>query len=186
MDTDADKTDATTADNRLDTGGDVEEAAQKPTNKTPTVAAASASLTPTPSETHSPNNATTTTTTPIDPKTTAAPENTGADSSVAAAPPTKAAVVAVPARRRKKKKPKEGPRFPLTGYIRYMNVRRDELRLLQPEATTIEVTKLIGAEWNALADDIKRPYLAAAKIDFERYNLECISYKKTVRPRSVR
>lgn len=61
-----------------------------------------------------------------------------------------------------------------------MNVRREELRVLQPDATTIEVTKLIGAEWNALAEDVKRPYLAAAKIDFERYNLECIDYKKTV------
>lgn len=61
-----------------------------------------------------------------------------------------------------------------------MNVRREELRVQQPDATTIEVTKLIGAEWMVLADDIKQPYLAAAKIDFDRYNQECSDYKKAV------
>lgn len=82
--------------------------------------------------------------------------------------------------RRRKKKTKEGPKYPQSGYIRFMHVRREELRLLQPDATTIDITKMIGAEWNVLAEDIKQPYLAAAKIDFERYNAECVDYKKTV------
>lgn len=62
-----------------------------------------------------------------------------------------------------------------------MNDRREELRSQQPDATTIEITKLIGAEWNALSDERKQPYLAAAKLAFKRYNLECIDYKKRVR-----
>lgn len=61
-----------------------------------------------------------------------------------------------------------------------MNDRREELRAQQPDATTIEITKLIGAEWNVLSDERKQPYLSAAKLAFERYNQECIDYKKKV------
>lgn len=66
------------------------------------------------------------------------------------------------------------------GYVRYMNVRREELRLLFPNATHIERTKLMGEEWSAMPLDLKQPYLAAAEIDRERYNEECKSYKQLV------
>lgn len=61
-----------------------------------------------------------------------------------------------------------------------MNVRREELRLLLPNATHIERTKVMGEEWSAMPHELKQPYLAAAEIDRERYNEECKSYKQTV------
>ena len=36
----------------------------------------------------------------------------------------------------------------------------------------MEITKLVADSWSKLPDDEKRPYLAAAEIDKERYNKE--------------
>ena len=66
------------------------------------------------------------------------------------------------------------------GYIRFMNVRRDELRVENPTATAIEMTKQIGEEWNKLSDECKKPYLEAAELDKERFHKECIEYNKKV------
>lgn len=32
-----------------------------------------------------------------------------------------------------------------------------------------QLTKIIGEEWNALSDDLKKPFLEAAELDKERY-----------------
>lgn len=55
------------------------------------------------------------------------------------------------------------------GYVRYMNVRREELRKEAPDMHHLEVTKKIGEEWMTLSDDKKQPYLDAAKQDKIRY-----------------
>ncbi|XP_037038673.1 high mobility group protein 20A [Bradysia coprophila] len=78
---------------------------------------------------------------------------------------------------KKKKKDPNTPKHPLTGYIRYMNVRREELKKVKPESTAIELTKIIGEEWNALSDDLKKPYLEAAELDKERYHKEYAIYE---------
>lgn len=80
---------------------------------------------------------------------------------------------------KKKQKREEGaPKFPLTGYVRYMNKRRDELKLMFPDKTSIEVTKLIAEEWNAMGEELKKPYLQAAEADRERYNQEITVFNK--------
>lgn len=61
-----------------------------------------------------------------------------------------------------------------------MNVRREELRKIYPNGTAIEMTKIIGEEWTHLSDEKKQPYLAAAEIDRERFNQECLSFQKKV------
>lgn len=61
-----------------------------------------------------------------------------------------------------------------------MNFRREELRKLHPQSTAIELTKIIGEEWTNMTEEKKKPYLAAAEIDRERYHQECISFKKKV------
>lgn len=37
-----------------------------------------------------------------------------------------------------------------------------------------QLTKIIGEEWNALSDELKKPYLEAAELDKERYESEYI------------
>lgn len=61
-----------------------------------------------------------------------------------------------------------------------MNVRREELRIIHPNATAIDLTKIIGVEWTKLSDEKKHPFLAAAEIDRERFNHEVSLYKKMV------
>lgn len=61
-----------------------------------------------------------------------------------------------------------------------MNVRREELRIIHPNATAIDLTKIIGQEWVSLSDEKKQPFLAAAEIDRERFNQEVTLYKKMV------
>lgn len=49
-----------------------------------------------------------------------------------------------------------------------MNVRREELKKIHPDSTAIELTKIIGEEWNGLSDALKKPFLEAAELDKER------------------
>lgn len=51
------------------------------------------------------------------------------------------------------------------GYVRFMYVRREELRKESPDMHHLDVTKKIGEEWMAMSDEKKEPYLEAAKED---------------------
>ncbi|KAK3915314.1 High mobility group protein 20A [Frankliniella fusca] len=82
----------------------------------------------------------------------------------------------------KKKKNKHGaaaPRPPLTGYVRYLNSRRDTLRNDNPNLTFPDITKILAQEWANLPQEEKRPYQEAGEQDRERYNQEFEEYKKT-------
>ncbi|XP_026281553.1 high mobility group protein 20A [Frankliniella occidentalis] len=82
----------------------------------------------------------------------------------------------------KKKKNKLGvaaPRPPLTGYVRYLNSRRDNLRNDNPNLTFPDITKILAQEWANLPPEEKRPYQEAGEQDRERYNHEFEEYKKT-------
>lgn len=84
--------------------------------------------------------------------------------------------------RSKKKKNKLGvsaPRQPLTGYIRYLNSRRDTLRTDNPNLTFADITKILAQEWANLTPEDKRPYQEAGEQDRERYLQEMETYKKT-------
>lgn len=82
----------------------------------------------------------------------------------------KKAVQIKPRKRKIKKKPKDSsaPKFPLTGYVRYVNERREVARRENPTANAIDITKLIAEEWNKMPDENKKPFLQAAEIDKER------------------
>ena len=42
------------------------------------------------------------------------------------------------------------PRQPLTGYVRFLNERREKVRAENPGLFFSEITKLLGAEWSKL------------------------------------
>ncbi|XP_036338623.1 high mobility group protein 20A [Rhagoletis pomonella] len=52
--------------------------------------------------------------------------------------------------KRRKIKVAGAPKMPLTGYVRYMNDRRESLRKELPTKTAIEHTKIIGEEWQKM------------------------------------
>ncbi|CAD7079246.1 unnamed protein product [Hermetia illucens] len=81
---------------------------------------------------------------------------------------------------KKKVKREEGaPKLPLTGYVRYMNKRRDELKLEFPDKTAIDHTRIIAEEWNGMSDELKKPFLQAAEVDKERYNKEINEFNRS-------
>lgn len=82
---------------------------------------------------------------------------------------------------KKRKKPKDAtaPRHPLTGYVRYLNDRREEVRTANPNLPFAEITKLLASEWSNLPTDKKQQYLDAAEQDRERYTREFNAYKQT-------
>ncbi|XP_058834453.1 high mobility group protein 20A [Topomyia yanbarensis] len=84
------------------------------------------------------------------------------------------------AKRKRKKRAKDAnaPKHPLTGYVRYMNEKRDSFRAKHPTLTSVDITKLLAEEWGTLTDEVKRPYLEAAEADRERYHREVSEYKQ--------
>lgn len=81
-------------------------------------------------------------------------------------------------RKRRKVKDANAPKHPLTGYVRYMNEKRDAFRVKHPNLTATEITKIIAEEWGTLSDETKKPYLEAAEVDRERYHREVLEYKQ--------
>ncbi|KAJ6664158.1 hypothetical protein lerEdw1_008374, partial [Lerista edwardsae] len=60
---------------------------------------------------------------------------------------------------RKRKKPlrdSNAPKSPLTGYVRFMNERREQLRAKRPEVPFPEITRMLGNEWSKLPPEEKR------------------------------
>ncbi|XP_013164873.1 PREDICTED: high mobility group protein 20A isoform X1 [Papilio xuthus] len=118
------------------------------------------------------------------PQSTIPPSNTENDPE----PGSNAAIVKDPQKpspkKPKKRKPKvprdvTAPRQPLTGYVRFLNERRDQLRAEQPELGFAELTRQLASEWSKLPTEEKQHYLDAADQDKERYIKEWAEYKKT-------
>lgn len=82
-------------------------------------------------------------------------------------------------KKRKKNRDWNAPKQPLSGYIRYLNERREKLRLENPNLTFVEITRLLGAEWTKLPQHEKQKYLDDADKDKERYLREMEAYQKT-------
>uniref|UniRef100_A0A7S3FZ13 HMG box domain-containing protein n=2 Tax=Strombidium rassoulzadegani TaxID=1082188 RepID=A0A7S3FZ13_9SPIT len=67
---------------------------------------------------------------------------------------------------------------PLTAYMLYNNFRRSTLKLEHPEFSIIDISKVIGAEWNAMPDAQKQTWKEKAndlKLD---YKIEVCNQKK--------
>ena len=43
-----------------------------------------------------------------------------------------------------------GPKAPVTGYVRFLNERREQIRMQHPDLPFPEITKMLGAEWSKL------------------------------------
>ncbi|KAK7791746.1 hypothetical protein R5R35_008997 [Gryllus longicercus] len=84
-----------------------------------------------------------------------------------------------PKSKKKKKLDPSAPRQPLSGYMRYLNDRREIVRGENPSLSFIDITKLLAEEWNHLPQDKKQPYVEAGQQDRERYTRELNAYKKT-------
>lgn len=81
-------------------------------------------------------------------------------------------------RRKKKLREVGAPKFPLTGYVRYINERREDIRLKNLEMSAVEITKLVAEQWNKMPEGEKKPFLEAAEIDKERYVREVAEFHK--------
>lgn len=82
-------------------------------------------------------------------------------------------------KKRKKLRDANAPKQPLSGYIRFLNERRDKLRHDHPGLTFVEITRLLGSEWTKLPQHEKQKYLDEAELDKERYMREMDAYQKT-------
>ncbi|XP_074647164.1 high mobility group protein 20A-like [Tubulanus polymorphus] len=91
----------------------------------------------------------------------------------------KTAAIQKKKRNRKRKKDVNAPRQPLSGYLRFLNSRREIVRTQTPTLTFSEITRLLANEWTNLAPDEKQKHLDAAEKDKERYTREMEAYHKT-------
>ncbi|XP_053573315.1 high mobility group protein 20A [Bombina bombina] len=83
--------------------------------------------------------------------------------------------------RKRKRSPRDdnAPKAPLTGYVRFMNERRETLRVERPDIPFSEMTRIVGSEWSKLPAQEKQHYLDEAEKDKERYTKELQQYQKT-------
>ncbi|XP_016331372.1 high mobility group protein 20A-like [Sinocyclocheilus anshuiensis] len=82
-------------------------------------------------------------------------------------------------RRKKPLKDSNAPKAPLTGYVRFMNEHREQLRAERPDMPFPEITRMLGNEWSKLPPEEKQRYLDEADKDKERYMRELEQYQKT-------
>lgn len=82
-------------------------------------------------------------------------------------------------KRKKAQRDHTAPRQPLTGYVRFLNDRREKVRSENPNLPFPEITKLLAVEWSQLPTNQKQHYLDAAEQDRERYLRELQAYKQT-------
>ncbi|XP_067004693.2 high mobility group protein 20A [Anabrus simplex] len=82
-------------------------------------------------------------------------------------------------KRKKSQRDQTAPRQPLTGYVRFLNDRREKVRAQNPSLPFPEITKLLAVEWSQLPPAQKQQYLDAAEQDRERYVREMNAYKQT-------
>ncbi|KAL5244650.1 hypothetical protein ACI65C_012060 [Semiaphis heraclei] len=82
-------------------------------------------------------------------------------------------------KRKKYLRDKTAPRPPHSGYIRFLNDRREQFRSENPNLPFAEITKVLATEWNQLPMDKKQHYLLAAEQERVKYVEELAVYKKT-------
>ncbi|KAG5851352.1 hypothetical protein ANANG_G00092340 [Anguilla anguilla] len=61
-----------------------------------------------------------------------------------------------PKGKKRKKVLPNGPKAPVTGYVRFLNERREQIRALHPDLPFPEITKRLGAEWSRLVPHDKQ------------------------------
>jgi hypothetical protein len=61
------------------------------------------------------------------------------------------------------------PKQPLSGYVHFLNERRESVRTENPDITFSDLSKKMAAEWSAKSDEEKHKYNEMAKKDKDRY-----------------
>lgn len=61
-----------------------------------------------------------------------------------------------PKGKKRKKVLPNGPKAPVTGYVRFLNERREHMRARYPDLPFPEITKRLGAEWTRLSQNDKQ------------------------------
>ncbi|XP_027883157.1 SWI/SNF-related matrix-associated actin-dependent regulator of chromatin subfamily E member 1-related isoform X1 [Xiphophorus couchianus] len=84
-----------------------------------------------------------------------------------------------PKGKKRKKVLPNGPKAPVTGYVRFLNERREVMRARYPDLPFPEITKRLGAEWTRLAQNDKQRYLDEAEREKMQYAQELKEYQQT-------
>ncbi|KAM9385281.1 SWI/SNF-related matrix-associated actin-dependent regulator of chromatin subfamily E member 1-related isoform 2-T2 [Pholidichthys leucotaenia] len=84
-----------------------------------------------------------------------------------------------PKGKKRKKVLPNGPKAPVTGYVRFLNERREDMRARYPYLPFPEITKKLGAEWTRLAPHDKQRYLDEAEREKMQYAQELKEYQQT-------
>ncbi|KAF3834956.1 hypothetical protein F7725_027514 [Dissostichus mawsoni] len=84
-----------------------------------------------------------------------------------------------PKGKKRKKVLPNGPKAPVTGYVRFLNERREQMRARYPDLPFPEITKRLGAEWTRLALNDKQRYLDEAEREKMQYAQELKEYQQT-------
>ncbi|XP_020606958.1 high mobility group protein 20A-like [Orbicella faveolata] len=71
------------------------------------------------------------------------------------------------------------PKAPITGYVRFINSRRAEVKQQHPNLLFPEITKILGLEWSNLLQEEKQKYLDEAEEDKKRYIEELKIYQQS-------
>jgi hypothetical protein len=79
--------------------------------------------------------------------------------------------------RAKKEKDPNAPKRAKTAYIFFANEVRPRVKKENPEAKFGEISSIIGAEWNALSDKKKAPYVKMSENDKKRAAQEKEKYE---------
>lgn len=93
--------------------------------------------------------------------------------------PKKKAKWPVKSKRRKRARDVNAPEKPLTGYVRFLNDRREAVRAANPTANFSDITKILANEWSKLGPQEKQKYLDEAEKDRVRYSKEMEQYQQT-------
>ncbi|XP_063770896.1 SWI/SNF-related matrix-associated actin-dependent regulator of chromatin subfamily E member 1-related isoform X1 [Pseudophryne corroboree] len=84
-----------------------------------------------------------------------------------------------PKGKKRKKILPNGPKAPVTGYVRFLNERREQIRSQHPDLPFPEITKMLGAEWSTLPAPEKQRYLDDAERDKQQYMKELREYQQS-------
>ncbi len=81
----------------------------------------------------------------------------------------------------KKRYPKMpgAPKQPLSGYVHFLNDRREDVRKECPDISFADISKKLAVEWSNLDPETKQRYVSRAEQDKERYGKEFAEYQKT-------
>ena len=81
----------------------------------------------------------------------------------------------------KKRYPKSpgAPKQPLSGYVHFLNDRREAVRKGNPDLSFADISKKLAVEWGQVDTKQKQDYVERAEADKERYNKEFAEYQHT-------